>query len=224
MSAADHGVSVSELVQPAPLSVQAAISKVMQDMPAIGKDSKAPASMGGYPFRGVEAITQAAQPLMARVGLVIIPQAQTAVINSAPGQKEAWQDVMVKFEWLVVGPDGSSFTASTYGIGRDHTDKGATKAHTQAYKYLLLTLLCISDAVSDGDGHDYSHSEQTPEEKAAEVRSDRATAAQKKLKALSDDDKQTMRDGVQAEFNRALVPAELATDEKLLVYVELCLP
>jgi hypothetical protein len=156
----DLGISSDELT-PAPLlSVQAAISKVMRDMPAIGKDSTAPGSMGGFAFRGIEQITTALRPVMAAVGVVIIPQAQTIVIDPSPGQKEAWQDVMVKFDWLIVGPDGSSFTASTYGIGRDHTDKGANKAQSQAFKYLLMGLFCISDAASDGDGHDYSQSER----------------------------------------------------------------
>jgi hypothetical protein len=66
--------------------------------------------------------------------------------------------------------------------------------------------------------------EDNEELQATAARSKRAAAAVKKLKALTDDDKQTMRDGVQAEFNRAFLPAELATDETLLVYVELCLP
>jgi hypothetical protein len=66
--------------------------------------------------------------------------------------------------------------------------------------------------------------EDNEELQATAARSKRAAAAVKKLKALPEDEKQTMRDGVQAEFNRALVPAELATDETLLVYVELCLP
>ena len=42
------------------------------------------------------------------------------------------------------------------GIGRDHTDKGANKAQTQAFKYLLMHLFCVSDPKDDGDSHDYT--------------------------------------------------------------------
>jgi hypothetical protein len=140
-----------------PLSVHAAIAVVMSRMPAIPKGDVAPGNMGGYRFRGIESVTATLQPILGSVGLVIIPQAQSIVIDPAPGQKEAWQDVLVKFDWLLVGPDGSSLTASTYGIGRDHTDKGANKAQTQAYKYLLMHLFCISDSAADSDGIDYSH-------------------------------------------------------------------
>jgi len=138
------------------ISVQAAISAVMRDLPAIGKTEEAKGVP--YKFRGIEAMTVALQPLMARHGLVIVPQAQTIVIDPSPGQKEAWQDVMVKFDWLIMGPDGSHVTASTYGIGRDHTDKGSNKGQTQAYKYLIMHLFCVSDPKDDGDSSDYTSS------------------------------------------------------------------
>ena len=139
------------------ISVQAAISAVMRDLPAIGKTEEAKGVP--YKFRGIEAMTVALQPLMARHGLVIVPQAQTIVIDPSPGQKEAWQDVMVKFDWLIMGPDGSHVTASTYGIGRDHTDKGSNKGQTQAYKYLIMHLFCVSDPKDDGDSSDFTGSE-----------------------------------------------------------------
>jgi hypothetical protein len=97
-------------------------------------------------------------------------------------------------------------------------------AITYAKRYALTALFCIPTADDDGAQARDSIVEDNEELQATAARSKRAAAAVKKLKALTDDDKQTMRDGVQAEFNRALVPAELATDEKLLVYVELCLP
>lgn len=148
---------VADIQHEEPVSVHEAIAIVMRRLPAIGKEGTAPSNMGGYKFRGIEQITTVLQPILASVGLVIVPQAQSIVIDPAPGQKEAWQDVLVKFDWLLVGPDGSALEASTYGIGRDHTDKGANKAQSQAFKYLLMHLFCISDAKDDSDGADYSH-------------------------------------------------------------------
>lgn len=136
-------------------SVTTALSRVMAELPAIGKDDKAPVSMGGYAFRGIEAMTRVIQPLLAKHGVVIVPKASIGTVEPAPDQKPAWQDTYLTIEWTIYGPDGSSITAQTVGVGRDHTDKGCTKASTQAFKYLLLQLFCVSDAVDDGDGHDY---------------------------------------------------------------------
>ena len=53
-------------------------------------------------------------------------------------------------------------TASTIGIGRDNSDKGANKAATQAYKYLLLHLFAIGDRTDDSDATSYDHHRQPP--------------------------------------------------------------
>lgn len=196
-------------------SVQQALAKVMAELPAIGKDSQAPAAMGGFQFRGIEAIAGAVRPLLAKHGVVIAPRASVTKVVPAPGQKEMWQDVYLEVEWLITGPDGSSITAQTVGIGRDHTDKGANKAQSQAYKYLLLHLFCIADAKDDSDGADYSHA-AAPEpvlpegwRTAAEQREawDELRAA---TKALPDDEAEEVKAWVKAHvpnlgaFSKAL--------------------
>jgi hypothetical protein len=97
-------------------------------------------------------------------------------------------------------------------------------AITYAKRYALTALFCIPTADDDGAQARDSIVEDNEELQATAARSKRAAAAVKKLKALSDDEKQSMRDGVQAEFGRPFLTSELATDETLLVYVELCLP
>lgn len=157
---------------PVPLSVGQAIAAVMGRLPAIGKTEEA--SGVPYKFRGIEAMTAALQPIMAEVGLVIIPQARSMVFDHSPGQKEAWQDVTMQFDWLIIGPDGSTVTATTFGIGRDHTDKGANKAQTQAFKYLIMHLFCVSDPKDDGDAHDYT---DAPDEALSPAPKDAAVEA-----------------------------------------------
>jgi hypothetical protein len=143
---------------PVPFSAVQAIAAVMRELGPIGKNDRAPANMGGYTYRGIEAITGQLQPLLAKHGLIIVPQVASYDVVPAPGQKEAWQDVYLTVRWLVYGPDGSHVEAVTQGVGRDHTDKGANKAQTQAFKYLLMALFCIADAKDDGDGHALSGS------------------------------------------------------------------
>lgn len=143
------------------ITVHEAISRIMVEMPAIGKDGRASAQQGGYAYRGIEDITSVLQTLFAKHRVVIAPKARMISWTPAPGMKENWTDVALEVEWLITGPDGSTMQAQTIGIGRDSADKGANKAMTQAYKYLLLDLLCIADKKDDSDGADYSAHERS---------------------------------------------------------------
>ncbi len=204
-----------------PMSVQAAIAEVMRRLPGIGKGNTAPGAMGGFKYRGIEDMTRILQPILADVGLVIVPQAVVSQVKPSPGQKEAWQDVYLHVDWLIVGPDGSQLTASTSGIGRDNTDKGATKAQTQSYKYLLMHLFCVSDAEADADGHDYSNAEReeqavaeaTPQERTWErvltaVKADPSIGATLKALAEQHGTKLTLRSVTDDEaFHHLIVEA-----------------
>jgi len=129
-----------------------ALSAVMNELPAIGKGDKSPE---GYQYRGIEAITKHLQPLLAKYGVIIVPKATLLNVTPSPAMKDGWQDVYITVVWNIYGPDGSMIEASTNGIGRDRTDKGANKAQTQAFKYLLLHLLSIADKADDADGLTY---------------------------------------------------------------------
>lgn len=147
------------IAEPKKQSVTAALASVMAMLPAIGKDNKSPQ---GYSYRGIEAITKQLQPLLAAHGVVISPRATITDVRPSPAMKEGWQDVYMTVEWTITGPDASTLIAQTTGVGRDNSDKGANKAQTQAYKYLLLHLLCIADAKDDADGQTYEHDRQAP--------------------------------------------------------------
>lgn len=141
---------------PAVIPVYAALTRIIAELPAIGKDSRGPKDQGSYAYRGIETITGHVQPLLAKHGVVVVPSARVVSQAPSPGMKETWQDVTLEVEWTIVGPDGSTMTARTVGIGRDSGDKQCNKAMSQAYKYLWLDLLCIADSKDDSDGADYS--------------------------------------------------------------------
>lgn len=138
-------------------TVQQAIASVMAEVPSIGKGDRSPE---GYQYRGIEAITKHVQPLFAKYGVVIAPQARITEVRPSPAMKDGWTDVYMEVGWTITGPDGSQLHAQTTGIGRDRTDKGANKAQQQAYKYLLLHLLCIADSKDDSEAHDYESGRQ----------------------------------------------------------------
>ncbi len=159
----DHGlpaVAEKPIVRPGPngeFGVVAALCEVMAALPNIGKDDKSPE---GYNYRGIEAITRHVQPLFAKHKVLTLPAAEVLGTVPSPAMKDGWQDVIMRVEWTLVHTDGSSLTAVTNGIGRDRTDKGANKAQQQAYKYLLLHVLCIADGKDDADGLTYEQDRQ----------------------------------------------------------------
>jgi hypothetical protein len=135
-----------------PPTVIAALSAVMRDLPGIGKTDRSPE---GFDFRGIEAMTKVVGPALAAHGVVIVPSATLTQTVVSPAMKDGWQDIYLEVDWTIYGPAGDSITARTNGIGRDKTDRGANKAATQAFKYLLLQVFCIADRADDADGHSY---------------------------------------------------------------------
>lgn len=138
-------------------TVWQSITAIMAEMPAIDKGGTAAAAQGGYAYRGIEQITSVLQPLLAKHGVFIAPSARLLWVNASPGMKtDNWTDTALEVHWTICGADGSTIEAQTIGIGRDNADKGANKAMSQAFKYLLLDLFCIADTKDDADGVDYS--------------------------------------------------------------------
>ena len=134
------------------MSIHTALSRVMGALPAIGKDAHASQQQGGYAYRGIEAITREVQGLFAKYGVVVVPRVRSIETRDLTVNSKPWTDTTLIVDYTLTGPDGSTLDATTVGIGRDNADKGANKAMTQAFKYLLLQVLCISDASDDADG------------------------------------------------------------------------
>ena len=136
-------------LEPAP-NVIVALSRVMAELPAIGKTMESPQ---GYQYRGIEQITQHAQPLFAKHGVVLAPHriawspVTNLTINGRP-----WTDEKLLVTYRCYGPGGDFIEIEVPGIGRDNADKGSNKAMTQAFKYAMLQALCIADAKDDTDG------------------------------------------------------------------------
>lgn len=205
-----------------PVSVQTAIARIMADLPAIGKDGKAAASQGGYAYRGIEQITRHLQPLLAKHGVTIVPQVRSVDVKDIIVAGKPWTDTTLVVAYLIVGPDGSTLDACTVGIGRDNSDKGANKAMTQALKYLILQLFCVSDAKDDTDGQTHEADAHHHEPPASPLVK-RARAVFDRLKTLDDDQKEGMRQFAIAEGGQALSVASMVADADWLGRVETAL-
>jgi hypothetical protein len=133
--------------------IAVALAKVMAELPAIGKERHQTEGQGvQYAYRGIEQVTREVQTLFAKHGVVVVPAVQSIAVKDITVNSKPWTDTTLIVNYTLVGPDGSKLGATTVGIGRDNSDKGANKAMTQAFKYLLLQVLCIADKKDDADG------------------------------------------------------------------------
>ena len=140
--------------EPRPATVIEALTRVIRDLPAIARDRRAPDDHGGYAYRGIDQITAHVAPLLALHGIVIVPRVDGCEIRDVVLHEQRWTDTVLTVRYRMYGPGGHDdyLEATVIGIGRDNADKGANKALTQAYKYLLVQTLCIADAKHDADG------------------------------------------------------------------------
>jgi hypothetical protein len=195
------------------ISVHQALAAVMGALPAIGKDGQASQQQGGYAYRGIEQITRHVQGLFAANGVVIAPRVRSIDTRDLVVNGKPWTDTTLMVDYQITGPDGSTIDATTVGIGRDNADKGANKAMSQAFKYLLLQLLCISDAKDDADGHTVEADARAE----AHPLSERVREALADMKALTD----TRKDELKAWADgRKLSGSALLADEAWLQHVE----
>jgi hypothetical protein len=135
-------------------TVTEALSAVMAELPGIGKDQRADPRQGGYAYRGIEAITRAVQPLLAKHRLLFAPHVHFHQVEAIEVAGKPWTDTRILVSYTVYGPGGTDDRIEVgpiLAIGRDNADKGANKCMTQAFKYALLQLLCVSDSADDGD-------------------------------------------------------------------------
>lgn len=152
----DNGTAADELSPPT--NVVAALSRVMGELPAIGKEGVGPRDQGSYAYRGIEQITREAQGLFAKYGVVFVPFVTKCKVTPVTVGGKPWTDTQLHVVYNVFGPGGGDDVIQVgplVGIGRDSNDKGANKAMTQAFKYALLQVLCVADAKDDADAESY---------------------------------------------------------------------
>lgn len=151
------------IAEPGERSVVQRMLDVLADLPAIGKDERAPGNMGGYAFRGIEQITAAIKPLLARHGVLMVPRVIAREEGSRPvGNAKTMFVIDQHIEFTFYGPAGDSVVASMWGEGTDMGDKATQKAATSAFKSMLSITFCISDAATDSERHDVPETDAGP--------------------------------------------------------------
>lgn len=128
-----------------------AISGVMADIGAIGKDKKN--AQQGFKYRGVDDVMNALQPVMVKHGLFVVPE----IIDQKREERQTSRGGNLIYSVCTVrytfyAKDGSSVQCVVIGEGMDSGDKATNKAISIAFKYACFQVFCIpTEEMKDPD-------------------------------------------------------------------------
>lgn len=133
------------------MHIYQAISNIMQEVPAIGKDKEN--KQQGFKYRGIDDVMNVFQPLLAKHKVFIVPQVieqkrEERVTKS--GTQLLYSICTVKYTFYA--EDGSYVEAITVGEGMDSGDKATNKAMAIAMKYALFQVFCIPTQEDPDEG------------------------------------------------------------------------
>ncbi len=132
--------------------IHEAIVAVMNEVGAIGKDSKN--EQQHYNYRSIEQVYNRVQPLFAKHGIFsypkVIEQTREAGKSKSGGTLHY---AILTVEYTFSAEDGSSIVVTVVGEGMDSGDKASNKAMAAAHKYALCQVLNIPYQVIDPDAN-----------------------------------------------------------------------
>jgi hypothetical protein len=148
---------------PAAGNVHAKLLELMREVDHIAKSRTAKGGGMNYKFRGIDDAQNAVGQAMRKIGLLLQPEVidwqyvQTPVDgfdDKGRAKTTVWSTSRLTMGYTFVSPDdGSSFTFSMIGEGRDAGDKSGSKAASMACKYALFQALMVPLEVDESDGH-----------------------------------------------------------------------
>lgn len=119
-----------------------AINKVMQEVGAIGKDSKN--QQQGFKYRGIDAVMNALNPVMVKYGVFMVPtvlEQTREERTTGKGGLLIYSILKVRFRFYT--KDGSYVETTVIGEGMDSGDKASNKAMSVALKYAAFQVFMI---------------------------------------------------------------------------------
>lgn len=138
------------------MNIYESITKIMEEIPAIGKDQTNKTQ--GFKYRGIDDVMNALQPLLSKNKVFIVPQILEQTREERTTNKGGNLIYSIcKIKYIFYAEDGTSIEAITIGEGMDSGDKATNKAMAIAMKYALFQVFCIpTEEMKDPD-------EETPE-------------------------------------------------------------
>lgn len=133
------------------MNIFESINKTMEDVGAIGKNSKNPQQ--GFMYRGVDAVMNALNPAMIKNGIFVVP---TVLEQTREERTTAKGGLLIysicKIKYTFYAQDGSFVESVVIGEGMDSGDKATNKAMSVAFKYACFQVFCIpTEEMKDPD-------------------------------------------------------------------------
>lgn len=127
-----------------------AISAVMADVQAVRKKDRN--EQQRFMFRGIDAVINAVGPALRKHGVVAVPVSAVPAFEKYQSKSGAeMRNTTITVTFRFYGPAGDHIEAQTIGEASDAGDKSVSKAHSVAYRTLLLQALCIPTDEPDPD-------------------------------------------------------------------------
>ena len=140
------------------------IGKAMREIGAVGKDSINKTQ--GFKYRGIDAVYNALNPVMAKYGLFIVPEVleQTREERTNKGGTNLLYSIL-KIRFTMYAPDGSNVSSVIVGEGMDTGDKATNKAMSIALKYAAFQMFMIptEETTIDPDAETHEVAPKTPQ-------------------------------------------------------------
>lgn len=133
------------------MNVYERFSLVQAAMAKHGIEKSGKNKQQGYAYRGIDQVMNNVGPILAENKVLVMPSVLSH--NMVQGKTKSGgvsYHHMVEVEYLITGPEGDTMGPfKSRGECIDTSDKGLNKACTAAYKYWVLTALCIPTETSD---------------------------------------------------------------------------
>lgn len=142
-----------------PPTVHEALCRVREDIGFVPKSDRN--TDQGFQFRGIDAVINAAGPVMVRHRVMTYPRVLEIVESQYETRRGTMMNrVRIRVLFTFEGPQGDSREAETWGEAADSGDKAITKAQSVAYRIALLQVLQLPTGEQDPDAS--SHERAVP--------------------------------------------------------------
>ena len=125
------------------------IGDAMREIRAVGKDSVNQTQ--GFKYRGIDAVMNALNPVMSKLGLFIVPEVleqtreerESVKAYNGKETKTLLKYSILKIKYTLFAPDGSNVSCVVIGEGMDSGDKASNKAMAVGLKYACFQVFMI---------------------------------------------------------------------------------
>lgn len=201
-------------------TIAVALSNVMAAVQAVRKGDRN--QQQGFNFRGIDAVVNAVGPALRQHGVVAVPVTVASHFEQyATKSGTTMRSAVLTITWRFYGPAGDFIEAQTMGEASDAGDKSVSKAHSVAYRTLLLQALCIPTDEPDPDTQTHERATRPPADPAPLQTRITAAASRDELSRvgteigqanLTDHDRELLR----ASYRERLAELSPPQDETLL--------